>query len=475
MNLLETFLKKEIEYDMFNNKIFGINYWQYVRALISCEVNVTCSNSLPMFSKNSSSFRKYLLSIKNIKKYFLKQKECDILLISQPRRIKTDQGYKNNYVDFYEDYLKDKYKVLTIEEPTWSSYGISNKAHDFPIYTENIYLTDLHELNFLIKRFFYKTFKRNKYKKILNEYAKVSKTVNLWFNTDKINFKNLFVDSIMKLDIDKYYIKRILNKTKPKIVMFYYMPSIFKQMLIFECNERKIDTVEIQHGTITKYDPLINKCLDVSMVNNDTKYIFGFGPNQIDKTNISIKNINNIINVGSPFLEEKINSLKKQEKKYILFISQSTIGDYIASFASKLAKEIDNSKYKIVFKYHPNEMSKDYSCLKQENIIEIKQEKSIYELQNQSIIQIGVYSTALYEGFAMKVPTLIIKNMFGAEESIGIFKGIKKGVYYVNSYKEVLKYLDRTDIIPLDKDINELWTKNSKDRIVDEINKILRS
>ena len=52
------------------------------------------------------------------------------------------------------------------------------------------------------------------------------------------------------------------------------------------------------------------------------------------------------------------------DKKYILIISQSTIGDSMADFASKLSDLLKNSKYKIVFKYHPNEMSKDYKCLK---------------------------------------------------------------------------------------------------------------
>ena len=52
--------------------------------------------------------------------------------------------------------------------------------------------------------------------------------------------------------------------------------------LLNECNKQKIITVEIQHGTITKVDPLVNKCSNVSLLKNDTKYIFGFGKNQIN-------------------------------------------------------------------------------------------------------------------------------------------------------------------------------------------------
>lgn len=48
------------------------------------------------------------------------------------------------------------------------------------------------------------------------------------------------------------------------------------------------------------------------------------------------------------------------------------------------------------------------------------------------------YSTSLYEGFAMKVPTLIIKNMFGAEETFDIFTNIKKDVYFIDNVNDVV-------------------------------------
>lgn len=74
----------------------------------------------------------------------------------------------------------------------------------------------------------------------------------------------------------------------------------------------------------------------------------------------------------------------------------------------------------------------------------------------------------------MKVPTLIIKNMFGAEETFDIFTNIKKGVYFIDNVNDVLKYLEKEDIIPLDKDINKLWQMDSKNRILDAINEIMR-
>ena len=157
-----------------------------------------------------------------------------------------------------------------------------------------------------------------------------------------------------------------------------------------------------------------------------------------------------------------------------MIISQSTIGDEMALFTSELADLVKNTKYKIIFKYHPNEMSKNYECLKKKNIVEIKREKTIYDIQQQAILQIGSYSTSLYEGFAMKVPTLVVSSMFGSIETVDIFNNIKKGVYFIKNPNDVLNYLERDDIIPLDKDINKLWQKNSEERIINSVKKIMR-
>ena len=91
---------------MFERKLFNINYWEFVRALISCEVNSIVSNSSKMFSKNNFNIKKYIPNIKYFKNYFLRNRKADVLVISQPRRILQKNKYKNIYIDYYVDYLK---------------------------------------------------------------------------------------------------------------------------------------------------------------------------------------------------------------------------------------------------------------------------------------------------------------------------------------------------------------------------------
>ena len=153
MEEIYKFLEKEQDDSLFDREVIGIRYWEYIRPIVSHSVISVVSKTSEMFSKNETSIKKYIPNIKIMKDYFLRKRTCDILIVSQPRRIKTKNGlYKNNYTDYYEDYLKKYYKILTIEEPSYSSFGVSSVAHNFPLYTNNVYFTDFHEIFFLIKK-----------------------------------------------------------------------------------------------------------------------------------------------------------------------------------------------------------------------------------------------------------------------------------------------------------------------------------
>ena len=282
MEAINLFLKKEQEYNMFDRELFNIKYWEFVRAIVSCEVNSVVGKSSKMFAKPKVNLKKYIINIKNINKYFLAKKNVDILFVSHPRRVMDNGKFKNNYVDYYIDFLKEKYNILTIEEPIWSSFGVTDNAHDFPLYTNDIYLTDIHEIAFKFKKVFFKLFCRKKYKKIINEYNEIHNIINSWYEIDSINVKKYFVDSLVRLILDRKYISKLVKKINPKIIMLHYIPTIFKEMLIYECNKRNIPTIEVQHGTITKVDPCVNKCLDVSKLEVDNKY------NKLPK-NVNIK------------------------------------------------------------------------------------------------------------------------------------------------------------------------------------------
>ena len=211
-------------------------------------------------------------------------------------------------------------------------------------------------------------------------------------------------------------------------------------------------------------------------------YLFAFGE-MLAQCPSKIYNKNNIKYIGHPYLENKLKTQIKRPNfmlegyKYILIVSQEIIGKEFSEFASLLAKELEECKeYKIIFKYHPAEYNREYKNLKKKNIIEIKSlEYDIYTLQKYSYIQVGAYSTGLYEGIMFELPTVIIENLYGADSTIETLKFMKKGFYVVKNAKELSKLIKLKKIEkPNNNDIQKIWKKDSYNNLLKEIRKILK-
>ena len=186
--------------------------------------------------------------------------------------------------------------------------------------------------------------------------------------------------------------------------------------------------------------------------------------------------------IGNLFLEKKqletinLPDWYDYKKKYILFISQSSMGKYISRIASKLADLLKNTEYKIIYKFHPNESGRNYECLKKENIIQIKDNsEEIYMYQKICFVQVGVSSTAIFEGISFYNPTIILKNpekMYGVEN---ILRKFKKGIYFANNVEDVRNIINGKIEKPLDEDLNMLWEKNSSINFLREIENIMKN
>lgn len=94
----------------------------------------------------------------------------------------------------------------------------------------------------------------------------------------------------------------------------------------------------------------------------------------------------------------------------MLFISQGTIGEQLSKFAIEVqqAPEIDHD---IVYKLHPDEYDRwedEYPWLVDSGFKVIdSSEPPLYELFAESSAQVGVGSTAVYEGLAFGLETFV--------------------------------------------------------------------
>ena len=482
MSVFDSFLEYEKENKLYDREVFGFKYWEYVRFVIYTEVKIKVEQLSELLAVSNLTWKNYRFNLKELNKYLglNKVKNCDLLFISHPRRINQNEKYENIYTDEVERYLSSKYNCITFEEPCWNSYVSSERGHLFPTATENIKYTDLLELLYLFKKKIYKTFNKNKVQLIEQEVVDILQGLNNKYNVDIMYVKNRIINSIIYVLIMKKHYFKILKEIKPKVVFINYWPTDFKTLIMDICNNLRIPTIELQHGTITFDDPIEHKCYDNNICKNVSDYFFSFGQVHTDVSYLTTKS-EYLKEVGYPFLEKKIKEKYKlptelkKNKKYILIISQTIIGEEMSEFASNLAELImNNDEYMIIFKFHPNEVDRIYPHLDKKNIIQVKQKgEEIYKYQKFAYLQVGVYSTAIYEGLAFGIPTFILRGKSGSEESEKLLSYMKKGVYFIEDEKDLYNNIQKNLSHPLKSDIDKLWKQNSLKNIEKELEKIL--
>lgn len=123
-----------------------------------------------------------------------------------------------------------------------------------------------------------------------------------------------------------------------------------------------------------------------------------------------------MVAIGNPHLEECVTTMKTI--KYfptILILSQGPVGDALVKLAIELKKLVRKKgiSARIIYKLHPNEYiswKKIYPELVDSEIEVVdNNEKDLYYYFSISTHQIGVFSTAIYEGMAFGVKTIIYK------------------------------------------------------------------
>ena len=157
-----------------------------------------------------------------------------------------------------------------------------------------------------------------------------------------------------------------------------------------------------------------------------------------------------------------------------MIISQANLSDKLSKFTSKLASLLrDYPHYHIYYKLHPYELDKHFDNLKASNITVIRDlKKDIYYYQSICDIQIGVYSTAIYEGSRFNTSTIIIKNLMGWKESYKILKEMP-GIYVVDKPEDALKVILSNPIKTPIK--NLLWGKYSKNKYKKYVTQIIKA
>ncbi|RBQ23127.1 hypothetical protein ALNOE001_11460 [Candidatus Methanobinarius endosymbioticus] len=437
----------EEKYDLNHVQIQGIYIWQLIRIYVYYEI----SRKIEVFGSPQQGkvtiIDKILSFIPFIKNSLFSNPlsgnySKKILIFDHPRKVKHEGTYKDIYTHFLIDDLKnieDSYEV--IKSPYLNKH--EGKKKKYIKYNDRIFLGS----------YFYKKITNLKLKTCeKNKIDNLQRELNSQFNIE-IDLLNIVKNHILDF---KYQYKKydsLFKKRKTKYVLV--VVAYENQALLAAAHSNGIKVIELQHGTISKYH------LGYNYPNIRDKYLEYF-PDQILSFGEYWKKVanypideKNIIAMGFPYLEKNIEeyNTNSKNKKQILFISQGVIGKELAKFSYNLAKklnekindnlnsesdpkidekinkeidnklnneihdkEIENENYHIIYKLHPGEYSNwrtNYKNLvkaeKLNNFTIIDDNTiSLYELFSKSEYQIGVFSTAIYEGLLFNCKTFIV-------------------------------------------------------------------
>lgn len=398
----------EEKYKLVERKVLDEKYWDFIRMNFFNDIKSKV-NKIAFIADFDKKIKlsEIKISFKNLKKYlFCRKKHYDAIFVVDPKRIIQNNKYESQFSDSLSTIVNKDYSVISLEAPNWAELNFNCPTHFFNCTTSNIKYVDFFEIEYLMKKKIFLLFNKRKKRKIEEELKIIIEYANKHFNINLFDRINIYMDIILYILIMKKKYIKIIKKYSPKIAFLQYRPTKFKQLLNSVFKELDIPTVEIQHGVLTGQETK-----DYTLIKNYTylttsNYFFAFSEKLISYPYYCIDK-GNIKFIGYPFLDNKFLSLNGTERKekYILIISQSVIGNDFVNFTSELSdllEKYDNS-IKIIFKYHPNEVSREYLKLRKHNIIEVKNiDSDIYELMKDAFLQIGSYSTAIYEGLKFR-------------------------------------------------------------------------
>ena len=209
---------------------------------------------------------------------------------------------------------------------------------------------------------------------------------------------------------------------KPKNILVTgaagFIGSNYVRMMLSRYND--VEVIELQHGTFSKYH------LGYSFPNRkepleyfpDKFYVWNDFWRKIIKLPIDEKDV--VVDSFRYMQKMRVRLCEKISKNnnQLVVLSQGVIGGLIAE---KLLDNLDYFKnFDIKYKLHPGEFDrwKSYEALvklnKFDNVKIIKDEIHLYELLAESCIQVGVFSTAIYEGVEFGCKTILL-NLPGIE------------------------------------------------------------
>lgn len=456
----------ERELNLFDLTIQGVPIWERIRVDLFKDLRekLGLNQARPEAKKNlATGVKAGRLWTKNLfYKSPLQVPSAEIMFVGHPRRqLEPDQTWWDIYCDPIHNQCD--YDYIHFEH----SYYLSHKT---PAQTEQLYYLDLIGIPGIIaSQLHIPTVKLEKNHRDLLE--KINNQIYQEYDVD-IDVSSYMKEELSERKITYRLYRKLLEKVDPEVVILVVSYGRQMETLIEVCKYENIPVVELQHGIIDS-DHLGYSYPDGIDKHTFPDYVFTFGDFWSDRIDYPIKK-ERVISIGYPYLEKKLEKFKNNAgKKQIVFVSQGPIGKEFSEFAVNVTEKL-GKEYEMIYKLHPNEFDwweKSYPWLKQSQITVIDDSsRSLYTLFSESEIQVGVYSTAIYEGTIFDLDTYIVDLPGASRLDPLIETGIAKKITTPEDFIKECQISNNTGAF----DKEYFFKQNSISNFEKELNKIIQ-
>lgn len=397
--LMQSLINIERKYSLYQRKLFGVHYWKLIRFAVAQEIFQRVGGvdvPHPRLVQQRLTFRnmKRLLMLA-FRHPFLAKKKGDVLLIPHSRKISGTDIYTNELrktIKVNENIALEYTNEITMPEPDSYSWALIQVAAKIIKYIAAPLL-----------KLFVPQNELDLVRSVRSALGEVG-----W----ETNLESLVLDRVIIFRVNEFAFRCLLKLKGIRKV--FLVVSYGKEPLISAAHKEDIHVVELQHGVIHSCHPGYHFPYNEAVPYfPDEIYLFGEHWGKM----VSIPENVTCTTYGAHHLVGLIKGVSvAQKKEQIVFLSQGPIGKNMLNIALKLSRRLDS--WKVYFKLHPSELKSEYDNYMQEklfvknNIILVGQELNVYQLLKESMIQIGVSSTALFEGMILGCKTIVI-NMPG--------------------------------------------------------------